>query len=172
VEADHLARIAGRLGEILGEGGLLVGGLAASAWGHVRATQDVDFVTREEPAAVRQRLVEAGIDVELRRGDRLAGEIPWLLHGELETIPFDVFPPTVAIDWQRGREIRLPIGVAVRIIDLPDLLRMKLKAAGPRDLWDIAALVKQHPEHLAMVRAAAESAGLGAKLQEWLNDPR
>jgi hypothetical protein len=172
VEIDHLARVAVRLGEILGTDCMLVGGLAASAWGHVRATQDVDFVTRVDPKEVQRRLAEAGIDADLRRGDVLAGDVPWVVHGALQGIAFDVFPATIAVNWQRGREVSLFEGGVLRIIDLTDLLRMKLVAGGPRDLWDVAALVKQHPEHLDTVRAAARSSGVEAKLEEWLNDPR
>jgi len=38
---DDLAGVAGELARILGESGLLIGGLAVSTWGHVRATEDM-----------------------------------------------------------------------------------------------------------------------------------
>ena len=45
MKPGRLVRVAQRLAAVLGEGSALAGGLAVAAWGEIRATRDVDFVT-------------------------------------------------------------------------------------------------------------------------------
>ena len=73
---DDLAKAAVRVASILGAESLLIDGLAVSAWGHVRATEDVDFVSSESPEELQRLLTNDGIETELRRGDVLAGDLP------------------------------------------------------------------------------------------------
>jgi len=69
MEQHDLARAAGGLSSILGDICLLIGGLAVSAWGHVRATEDIDFVSSLEPEALQELLAMHAIPTELKRGD-------------------------------------------------------------------------------------------------------
>jgi hypothetical protein len=172
MEADELTSAAVRLSAILGESALLIGGLAVSAWGHVRATEDIDFVSSLSPDALRQRLADHRISTELRRGDRLEGDIPWVLHGKLGSVSFQVLPPLVPIAWENATRVTLPGGGELRIVALPDLIRLKLRAGGPRDLWDVAELLRRYPEMRDDARKWASELARLEELDSWLNDPR
>jgi len=60
------------------------------------------------------------------------------------------------------------------VVDLEGLVRLKLRAGGPQDLMDTAALVLRHPDLLEKAReiALAYSVDLADKLDVWLGDRR
>lgn len=172
MEPDELANVAGRLSSILGDRCLLIGGLAVSAWGHIRATEDVDFVSSLEPDELQGLLSDAEIRTEIRRGDTLTGDIPWVIHGSVGEVPFQIMPPLVPIAWEKATRVTLPSGTELRIVDLSDLIRLKLRAAGARDLWDVAVLLRQHAELRENARDWARELGCAKELDAWLEDPR
>ncbi len=165
----RLVRVARRLAAVLGEGSGLAGGLAVAAWGEIRATRDVDFATVRPLAEVERALREAGLAFVTRRGDPLGRDLPWVVDGELEGVRFQVFAPrgerpfsTVSVSPPGGE------GPAVRVLDLADLLRLKLEAGGPKDLWDVARLLRRYPEELPRTLAQASSLGVEDELRRWL----
>jgi hypothetical protein len=170
-KAPDPLRVASRLLDILGPGVVVIGGHAVSAWGFVRATEDVDLAVDLTMLEVERRLARSGIEFRRTRGDVREGDVPWVIHGELGGVPFQGMPPMVALDWSRARELELG-GARLRIVDLGDLLRLKLKAAGPKDLMDVAELLKAYPERTAETRATAEAYGVGEDLERWLARPR
>jgi hypothetical protein len=172
MEADDLTSAAARLSAILGESALLIGGLAVSAWGFVRATEDIDFVSSLEPDALQDRLTHHQIPTELRRGDVLGGDIPWVIHGKIGSVSFHVLPPLVSIDWENATRVTLPGGGELLIVALADLIKLKLRAGGPRDLWDVAELLRRYPEMRDDAREWASGFDRLEELDSWLNDPR
>ena len=172
MRSDDLARAAARIAAILGDASLLIGGLAVSAWGHVRATEDVDFVSSSSPDELQRLLAADGIETELERGDVLEGDIPWVLHGRVQDVPFQVLPPLVPIHWENATVVAMPDGGELRVVDLPDLLRLKLRAGGARDLWDVAVLLQKHPSLRDDARQWAKELGKLVELDAWLDDPR
>jgi hypothetical protein len=172
MESDELANVAARLTSIVGDRCLLIGGLAVSAWGHIRATEDIDFVSSLEPGELQDVLSEAQIHTEIRRGDTLAGDIPWVVHGSVGEVSFQIIPPLVPIAWEKAVRVTLPSGIELRIVDLSDLIRLKLRAAGARDLWDVAVLLRQHAELRENARGWARELGCAGELDAWLEDPR
>lgn len=90
---------------------ILVGGLALNAWGHMRATQDVDVV----PDPDRENLA---------RLDGLLRELGGRVDEELE---------------KQAKEIDID-GLSVRVCSLEHLLEMKRSSDRPRDKEDIEAL--------------------------------
>jgi len=144
---------------------VLIGGLAVAAHGYVRATVDVDFVVRDADAACRH-LREQGLSVEILRGEFTC------LRGSLGGIRFDVLSPLVPIRWERAITVPLGEGTSIRVVDLEGLIRLKLKAGGPKDLMDVAALVLLHPEQRERAREIALAYRLRDPLETWLNDPR
>ncbi len=167
-----LLRVAGRVARILGpEECLLVGGLAVGSHGYVRATRDVDFIVRADLAAVRARLLANGIAAVLTRGDPLEGGFP-CVKAMVDDVRVDLMPPLVPLTWERAITVPLSKGTSLRIVDLEDLLRLKLKAGGPRDLMDVAALVLRHPLLEPTARTLALAFGLFDALARWLADPR
>jgi hypothetical protein len=173
VGPDDLEAAATRIAAVLGDDGVLVGGLAVAAWGYVRATDDIDFVARLPATAVVERLKAAGISSRIHRGGgTLDDGIEWCVGGRLGQVAFDVLPPLVPLRFDRAVTIALARGSVVRVVDLDGLLRLKLKAGGPQDLLDAAQLLRKHPEMLEPSRAVAESYGQWERLRRWLDDPR
>lgn len=159
---DVAVRVAAALGE---DECVLIGGLAVGAHGYVRATTDVDFVVRDLDAASK-RLREHGLHVERFRGDFTC------LRGMLGDVRFDVLPPLVPIRWDRAITVSLGKGATIRVVDLEGLIRLKLKAGGPKDLMDIAALVLRHPEQQERAQELAVAYRIRDQLDIWLRDPR
>jgi hypothetical protein len=167
-----LEQVALRLVRVLGgDECMLVGGLAVGAHGYVRATADVDLIVKASLESVRSRLKRDGIAATLHRGDPTAGDFP-CLKGTLDGVPFDIMPPLVPLDWKRAVQVPIRAGMTLPIVDLEGLIRLKLRAQGPRDLLDVAALVRRHPEELQAARETSEAYGVADKLEVWLNDPR
>ncbi len=172
MRSGRLIRVARQIGTILGEGSALAGGLSVAAWGEIRATRDVDFVTSRSLPEIEARLSGAGIAFTVRRGDILANDLPWVIAGVLDGANFQVFSPrggrsfkTVSVS-PEGED-----GPSIAVVDLPDLIRLKLEAGGPKDLWDVARLVRRHPARLESATITARELGCESELMRWLERP-
>ena len=168
---NDLAAAALRLARLLGQDQcVLIGGLAVGVHGFVRATDDLDFISRRPLDLARERLRNAGIATRLLRGDVLDRGFS-SLKGEIGGIPFDVLPPLVPMNWDAA----LAVGIAggrLRVVDLDGLLQLKLRAGGPQDLLDVARLVLRHPDTEARARELATAYGALDRFETWLDDPR
>ncbi len=171
-DADAIETAATTLAAALGEAAVLVGGLAVSAWGYVRATDDVDFVARLTATEVMARLAKAGIESRVLKGDVLDGDIPWCVKGRIAGFAFDVLPPLVPLEFERAVVVSLGGGREVRVVDLDGLLRLKLRAGGPQDLLDAAQLLRRHPEQVERIRPIAEAYRLWSRIELWMKDPQ
>jgi hypothetical protein len=165
-----IERVVLSLAKALGESAILVGGFAVSAWGYVRATDDVDFVSRLPAADVVRQLTAAGIRSRVRKGTP-EDDVPWCVSGTAEGIAFDILPPLVPIDFSQAVRIRLG-SQEVRVVDLDGLSRLKLRAGGPQDLIDVVQLLRRHPELVAGIRTIAEKYGVWRQLDTWMKDSR
>jgi len=168
----RFVRVARRVAEAIGtEDCLLAGGLAVMAHGFVRGTRDVDLLTRLPLSEARSRLERVGLAARVLKGDPLAGGFS-CLKGECEGLPFDVLPQLVPIHW----EAAVPVGASgagsLRVVPLMDLLALKLKAQGPKDLMDAAILILMHPETTDRARELATAYRVLDRLEHWLDDPR
>jgi hypothetical protein len=94
------------------------------------------------------------------------------VKGTVEGVPFDILPAVVPLDWGRAAKIPMGRGVTLRVVDLEGLIRLKLRAQGPRELLDVAALVLQHPKQRDLAREIAVAYRVAEKLEVWLKDPR
>ena len=169
--STRFERTARRLAQALGaDDCVLVGGLAVIAHGYVRATRDVDLVTRLSLSEARRRLESQGIPARMLRGDPLEGDFS-CLRGEIEGVPYDVLPQLVPIDWERTLflfESRHPL----RLVGVEDLLALKLRAQGPKDLMDAAILTLLHPEARERARELALAHRVRDRFDHLLADPR
>ena len=156
---------------MLGENCAIVGGMAVNAYGYVRATRDVDLMVSIPLVVARRRLAEQGVETSLFRGDVLRGDFP-CLKGVLGGVPFDVLPPLVP--FERERLVILNVHKHdLPVVDFETLVRLKLKAAGPKDLLDLAVLVNLHPERRSrVVELASHDKGLQRRLESFIDDPR
>jgi hypothetical protein len=165
-------RVARRVTDAIGaDDCLLAGGLAVMAHGFVRATRDVDLVTRLPLPEARARLERSGLRTRLLRGDPLAGGFS-CLKGECEGLPFHVLPQLVPIHWEAALPVEARGAGPLRVVPLGDLVALKLKAQGPKDLMDAAILVLMHPKIAARARERAVAYGVLDRLEVWLGDPR
>lgn len=165
-------RVARRVAETIGaEDCLLAGGLAVMAHGFVRGTRDVDLLTRLPLSEARARLDRGGLPTRLLKGDPRGGGFS-CLRGECEGLPFDVLPQLVPVHWEAA--VPVPAGGAgsLRVVPLVDLLALKLRAQGPKDLMDAAILVLMHPETEPRARELATAYRVLDRLEHWLDDPR
>jgi hypothetical protein len=142
------------------------------AHGFVRATRDVDLLTRLSLREARARLAKDGLPTRLERGDSLEGGFS-CLKGECDGVPFDVLPQLVPIHWEAAPRVETKRGAAtLRVVPLGDLLALKLKAQGAKDLMDAAILVLLHPETEARARELAVAYRVLDRFEHWLLDPR
>ena len=143
---------------------LLVGGLAANAYGYMRYTVDVDLVISLEAENILRSLkalarlgycprvpvrLEDFANAELReQWIREKGMIVFQLVSDIHReTPVDVFV-TEPFDFevQYARAARLPLlgGREVPILALDELLAMKARAGRPKDMQDIDELRSIH----------------------------
>jgi hypothetical protein len=166
-----LASAAVRLARLLGpDECVLIGGLAVGVHGYVRATDDLDFVSRKPLDETRDALRKAGIETRLLKGDVLDGGFS-CLKGEIEGIPFDVLPPLAPIAWDAALALDLA-GGTLKVVDLDGLLQLKFRAGGPQDLLDVVRLVLLHPETEARARELATAYRARDRFDAWMRDPR
>jgi predicted nucleotidyltransferase len=137
---------------------VLIGGLAVQTHGHVRTTNDADLIPAPEPANL-ERLAAVLRELEAKV----------LNAGEEETAIDARMLPRATI-WQfatrdggidvmhevpggrpfaelRARALEVRLGdIEVPVVDLDDLIRMKLARGRPVDLADVAALTDPEAE--------------------------
>ncbi|MEO8197235.1 MAG: hypothetical protein ABI689_10975 [Thermoanaerobaculia bacterium] len=171
-----LARVVGRLAE-RGIPCALIGAEALALRGVSRATADRDLLATDLGAldpGLWQQLVEVGIRVEVRRGDRedpLAGVVRF---DSDEDRPVDLI--VGRHDWQTRilqRSAHLDLGeVSIAVPSAADLVLLKLYAGGPQDAWDIAQLLNADDRDTLVGEVATrlgelpeECRGLWEKLQ-------
>src|SRR5262249_32253447 len=85
-------------------------------------------------------------------------------------VRIDVMPPLVEIEWEHG--IELPLRSRLRVVDLLGLLRLKMRAQGPKDLMDAAALILRHSEVRKRSLEMAVAYRVADKLEVWLGGRR
>ena len=125
----------------------VVGALAASVYGTVRATTDADAVvsaSRSKLAGLEKILRKAGLMAQLRRGesddpipalvaisDRFGNRVDLL--GGLRGLDPDAYKRTVAVPFS---------GTTLRIIGREDFIAMKCFAGGPLDIADAQEAIR------------------------------
>jgi hypothetical protein len=167
-----LVRIAHRLVTMIGpDQCVVVGAMAVAVHGYPRATADVDLVSRLPLPKVRQRLADHGVKAALRRGDESEGDFD-CLQGALDGVEFDILPPLVPIDWANAVAVPLGQGETLKVVDLPTLIHLKLRAGGPQDVLDVAMLLQEHPTEAARAGELATAFGLATQLESFAKSPR
>lgn len=134
---------------------ILIGGLAVQTHGHVRTTNDADLIPAPQPANLR-RLAAALRSLDAR-----------VLNPGQEDVEIDAKMLPKATIWQfstrdggvdvlhevpggrpyeelNERALRVALGdIEVPVVDLDDLIQMKLARGRPIDLADVAALTDE-----------------------------
>lgn len=123
----------------------LCGGLAVAAHGFTRATEDIDFLIREESlerayaAAASIGFDIRGLDmsfkertVEIRRVSKIVGE-------DVISLDLLLVTPHVEDVWE-GRESKEFEGEVITLVSRDGLIKMKKQAGRSQDLTDIERL--------------------------------
>lgn len=127
----------------------VIGALALSVHGVVRASDDIDLIVTD--ARCLESTTWSGIDsattVELRRGD---AEDP--LAGLVRLTPADGTRIDIVVGrgrWQEAildRARRTPLfGASIPVVTPGDFVLLKLYAGGPQDAWDVDQLLDAWP---------------------------
>lgn len=151
----------------------VLGALAASVHGLVRASLDADavaFIGASQAAALRDSLVAAGLATTLRRGDP-DDPIAALLavedsHGNRVDLLIGLRGLTVGA---LERAIEVPFqGASLTVLDREDFIATKLFAGGPQDLADAAAAVSLDRATLDVALLQALARAFGPESEERL----
>ena len=155
----------------------LIGGLAVSAWGAVRATQDIDLLADSDPSPISDRqlrdalakyLAKRNCVIEWRIG-AADDPIPLLLQvglpGARRRIGADIL--WAHRRWHQDalrRRLQIPLGRTHFFVLHPeDLILMKLDAGGPQDILDVQTLLEARPRELDMRRLKRNAARIRLK---------
>jgi len=163
---DKILSTANRIANMLEHPVVLVGGMAVCAWGYVRATRDIDLVSPWPAKDIVEKFREAGVDTILSIGD-FSDPVPWTISGSIDDVPFQILPPLANMDIAKSMRME---GLSVLLVDLFDLLKMKLYAGGPRDILDVAELVRANPDIREIALRTAKEYDLDKKLESCLFD--
>ena len=158
----------------------VIGAMAASVHGSIRATTDADAllsVTLPKLKQLEKALRKAGFDTELRRGNA-ENPIPALLavsdrHGNR----VDLLGGLRGMDPEAfSRSVTVPfMGATVRVIGREDFIAMKCFAGGPLDLGDarLALETSEVRVDVDLLRAATRRFGRAAAdaLEQLLGQP-
>ena len=162
----------------------VLGGLAVSTWGVIRATQDIDFLADSDPSPIKNLALRDKLAKFLERQNCRAAwrdyddPIPLLLKIELPATFGSVGADTLWAHkrWQR-EALERAVGVEVEGDNIPvlhpeDLILMKLEAGGPQDFLDVEQLLSVAPPQLNLTRLKDTAARLrlGKVLEKCLRE--
>lgn len=131
----------------------VIGAMAASVHGLVRASMDADAVlslTIQETPALEREFRAAGFQTELRKGDPGDPISAVLSLTDAYNNRVDLLVGIRGLDpaaFSRTVELLFQ-GAALRVVGLEDFVAMKIFAGGPQDLADARAAVSAAGGHL------------------------
>ena len=180
--AGKFVRAVAKLLAALGEQDCAVaGGMAVNAHGYLRGTRDVDIIVSIPLEEARRRLKAHGIETRLFKGDPFEGDFPCLKgvvgvetqgRGPIQGVAFDILPQLVPIEPEKALDLVVR-GQRLRVVDMETLIRLKLKAGSPADLFDVAILVNLHPGWKGRAKGlAVHNPQLAQRLVSMIEDPR
>lgn len=153
----------------------LIGGLAVSTLGIPRATEDIDFLLAlpQDDATAPRRLTDAltqgGHSADLRRGDP-EDPIQAPITTAVKGVAVDLL--VAAHGFERdavGRAITIRFeGKRLPVVAPEDLIILKLKAGGPRDLADVHDLLEVATINWTALLALAREQGVQEQLASLL----
>jgi predicted nucleotidyltransferase len=147
----------------------VIGAMAASVHGAIRATADADAlisVTASKLASLRRLFKKAGFETDLRRGDADDPVPAMLVISDTHGNRVDLLGGLRGLDPQAfSRTIEVPFsGDTLRIIGREDFIAMKCFAGRPQDIADahVALISAQEPVDLDLLRRVSRRFGRAA----------
>jgi hypothetical protein len=147
----------------------VIGAMAASVHGGLRATADADALisaTVSKLASLRTLFKKAGFETELRRGDPDDPIPAMLVISDTHGNRVDLLGGLRGLDPQAfSRTLEVPFnGDTLRVIGREDFIAMKCFAGGPQDIADahVALRSAQEPVDLDLLRRLTRRFGRAA----------
>lgn len=175
---ESLKEIAGIMNRLSARGETkgyaLIGGLSVSVWKAPRGTRDIDLLvsldTKEHIDKFCKSLEMEGLAPKVLKG-AADDPVSCLIKASHNGIPVDMLVSTrkwedemisnaVAIDFH---------GVVIPVISAEDLIVMKLKAGGPRDLLDVQELLETEGLDMTRVETFAKRLRVDKRLAKVKN---
>ena len=162
-----LMHITQRLSALLGDHSVVIGGVCAVLHGSERMTLDVDFASDLDLDTVSKCLTDAGILFTVKKGD-LLDVLPWVIHGELDEISFQVMPSqAIGIDIEHAVRSQ-----GIQFAAVEDFIISKCIAGSHQDLHDVAVIVLRNPSLHDFALQMASKHQCDERLNDWLTDSR
>lgn len=123
----------------------LCGGLAVSAHGLIRATEDIDFLIREDSlerayqAAAEIGYDIRGLDISFKERTVEIRRVSSVVDGEVISLDLLLVTPYVEDVWETRERIDF-MGLSLYVVSREGLMKMKKQSGRPRDLDDIERL--------------------------------
>ncbi len=123
----------------------LCGGLAVSAHGLIRATEDIDFLICEESlkrayeAAAEVGYDIRGLDISFKERTVEIRRISAVVDGEVISLDLLLVTPHVEDVWLSREHIDF-MGLSLYVVSREGLIKMKQQSGRPQDLADIDRL--------------------------------
>ena len=127
----------------------LVGGLAAMYYGRQRFTEDVDFI-----AAAQYEDVLAGQAAAMRR-HHFDPSCTWKLYHE-SGAQIDIWKDRYSGDMIGRATTVVLAGQPIRVVEMHDLIAMKLRADRPQDDYDISQIIQHQSIDDNVVRSRVD----------------
>ena len=147
----------------------VIGAMAASVHGELRATADADAlisVTVSKLTSLRALFKKAGFETDLRRGDADDPIPAILVIGDTHGNRVDLLGGLRGLDPQAfSRTVDVPFrGVTLRVIGREDFIAMKCFAGGPQDIVDAHVVLgsTQEPVDFDLLRRITRRFGRAA----------
>ena len=147
----------------------VIGALAASVHGALRATADADAllsIAVSKLANLGRAFGKAGFEVELRHGDADDPIPAMLVLSDTHSNRVDLLGGLWGLDPQLfSRAIEVPFsGDSLRVVGREDFIAMKCFAGGPQDIADarVALMSAQQPIDLDLLRRVTRRFGRAA----------
>lgn len=123
----------------------LCGGLAVSAHGLIRATEDIDFLIRAESleraykAAAEIGYDIRGLDISFKERTVEIRRVSSVVDGEIISLDLLLVTPHVEDVWQAREHLDF-MGLSLYVVSREGLIKMKQQSGRPQDLVDIDRL--------------------------------
>jgi hypothetical protein len=177
---ESTLRAAARVREALERKGVpcaLIGALALAVHGYTRATKDLDLATFTDPFTVLREvaveLAEVGLKAEMLypdADDPIGGALkvrpPNAMRIEVVNFLNPLRRPRGTLEREAIESATEQPDLGLRVVDLPHLVALKLRAGGPGDIRDVVELLRiKHP---AEVKSVCDRHKLGGALERVL----
>jgi len=139
----------------------LIGGVAVSSWGAIRATADLDFwvvlLQNLSIEDVAKKIDKISSVCEIKKGD-IDDPVPALIDSVIDGVSVQFI--LAVREWEKDfiqSAVHIDLeNATVNILGLEELIVLKIWAGGPQDLYDAKRLLALNPNQEAVAKRAKQ----------------